>query len=124
MIGLVNMYKYKDIAKIGSLIYDDNAIRDSIKNILETRVGELPFNRSYGSHLEDYLFYNMSFSVTRLIRSDIINSITRCDPRVKISNRTEVKMDEVNRTFHIDIYFTIVGREDLQNFKYIVQGKK
>lgn len=61
-------------------------IIESIERILTTRRGERIGNLSFGSDVQKYLFMP-DLTIDDLI-TEIINSITRCEPRVTVQSCT------------------------------------
>jgi phage baseplate assembly protein W len=63
---------------------DDEAVKGSIRNILNTRPGEKPFNPEFGCALDDYLF-EPNDAITRYqIGKEVERSISRFEPRIKL----------------------------------------
>jgi phage baseplate assembly protein W len=67
---------------------DANAIAYSLQNIVLTRIGERPFDNNFGTIIYDILFENIDNNDVRLTKYkiDIINSITKYEPRVMVSS--------------------------------------
>lgn len=109
---LVIVKKFADISKTGRNLANVDAIIDSVRNILFTRVGEVPFNREFGSFLENYLFDEFSFSTSRSILAEVTNSISRWEPRVSVAPETEVVMDQDKREYRLFLALKIEGFTD------------
>lgn len=101
--------KYADISKVGDNLVDIDAIIDSIDNIIKTRVGERPFNRDFGSKIEDYLFKPLSFSIGRLILSELIACISRWEKRVEVIALSNVTLRPDTRSYEVILQLTIKG---------------
>lgn len=106
------MTKLTDLSKVGSNLVDVDAIIASVENIISIRVGELPFNRSFGTRLEDYLFNQITFSNSRIVLSEVISSISRWEKRVEISSKTTVTPDVDNRSYKVNLVLEISGLEN------------
>jgi len=89
-----------DINKNGSLIKDEQAIINEIDNLFSIRVGELAFNREFGTYLEDYLFEEFTFRILTAIKMEIRRAINRWIKNVTIEN-IEVNYDELNGVLNI-----------------------
>lgn len=102
-------YRYSDISKTGPNLVNIDAIYESINNIISTRIGERPFNRDFGSRIEDYLFRPLSFSVSRLILSELISSITKWEKRVQVLPKSEVTINYDTRKYEVVLSLRVVG---------------
>lgn len=102
-------YRYSDISKTGPNLVNIDAIYESIDNIISTRIGERPFNRDFGSRIEDYLFRPLTFSVSRLILSELISSITKWEKRVQVLSKSEVTINYDTRTYDVVLSLRVVG---------------
>jgi len=70
----------KDIA----LKIDDNAIKNSLKNIILTRHYERPFFSHFGSNVTSLLFDNPTPGVSSIMKQEIFDIIKYHEPRVEI----------------------------------------
>jgi phage baseplate assembly protein W len=61
-----------------------DAVKRSIKNILMTQTGEVPFFPAYGSRIRHLLFEPMDPITSALLQSEILASIAAFEPRVKV----------------------------------------
>tara|TARA_Y100001963_G_scaffold153618_1_gene240768 strand:+ start:760 stop:1161 length:402 start_codon:yes stop_codon:yes gene_type:complete len=66
---------------------DRNSIQQAIVNMLLTKSGEKPFNRSFGVGLRDYLFVNFSSQILMSLRSRIEDEFIK-DGRMTLVNLT------------------------------------
>jgi phage baseplate assembly protein W len=66
---------------------DRNSIQQAILNMLLTKSGEKPFNRSFGIGLRDYLFVNFSRQVLMVLRSRIEDAF-KVDGRMELDKLT------------------------------------
>ena len=105
-------YKYTDIdidfnknsfTDDFSLMHDRNAVRQSIMNIVLTRKGEKPFNRSFGIGLHDLLFENLSPTDISRLEMDIKEQVTAREPRAVVSSVkiNDSEIDTNNLTINI-----------------------
>lgn len=99
--------------------YDIAAIRQSIKNIIYTSVGEKPFNPTWGSQIHRVLFEPIDeFSRTILIKI-VTEAIENNEPRVTIEEIVAEANDAEN-AYHLRIYFYAVGIRDLQEMTVVL----
>jgi phage baseplate assembly protein W len=74
--------------------YDIKAIKNSIRNIFNTRKGDRLLEPDFGVSLEKYLFEPISTDAGYLIAADIKDGITAYEPRVVVMNVNVIVHDE------------------------------
>tara|TARA_Y100000361_G_scaffold90410_1_gene80418 strand:- start:106 stop:507 length:402 start_codon:yes stop_codon:yes gene_type:complete len=85
-----------------------NAIARSIRNLIMTVPGERPFNPVLGSQVTSLLFENLDKLTASSIKSEIINTVTNFEPRVRL-NEVIVKAQPNNNQFDVQIQYYIIG---------------
>ena len=63
---------------------NDNAIKDSIKNIVLTNHGERPFQPEFGGNIRAQLFETHTPTTYKTIETQIRNSLERFEPRIEL----------------------------------------
>ena len=85
---------------------DDNAIKNSIKNLLQTNRFERPFQSQTGADLRGLLFEPADSITKGLIKDKIKSTIKRFEPRVVLQNI--LIEDEPNKNlYRVQIQFKI-----------------
>lgn len=90
--------------------YDENAIKQSVKNLVMTRHYERPFHPEIGSQVMGLLFENDSPMLQATLQRAIIYTIENFEPRVKLIN-VQVNMNPDNNSVYVSITFKIVNTE-------------
>tara|TARA_Y100000356_G_C11131162_1_gene220138 strand:- start:5 stop:406 length:402 start_codon:yes stop_codon:yes gene_type:complete len=85
-----------------------NAINRSIRNIVLTIPGEVPFNPNFGSHIGASLFENMDEFSAREIKNEIMMSIRNYEPRVNL-NEVIVRPNFDANTFDVIVKYDVIG---------------
>ena len=85
-----------------------NAIARSIRNLIMTVPGERPFNPVLGSQVTSLLFENLDKLTASSIKSEIINTVTNFEPRVRLNDVT-VDARPDNNQFDVSIQYNIIG---------------
>ena len=101
-----------------------NAIRRSVRNLVQTIPGERFFNPLLGSSVYDSIFDLADFGTSSLIESEIITTIANFEPRV---NNVQVRVDERydQNNFDVTIFFDVVGQElPSQEFSFILEATR
>lgn len=114
-VGVVDHFAYdlnRNIITVGES-YDEEAITQSIENILLTGYGERIFEPSFGCGLSSVVFERADSNMLNTTLDMIINRIETIDYRVKIlADQCSMVMDPDNNQFTINIVFMVK-----QNYK-------
>ena len=90
-----NLQRFKDIdltfephPSTGDLtvLRDDFAIKNAVKNLVLTRHYERPFHSEIGSNVNKMLFENANPGIVSLLRQEISDVINNFEPRVDIQD--------------------------------------
>jgi len=90
--------------------FDDNAIKQSIKNLVMTNHYEKPFHPEIGSQVQSLLFEPFSPLLQAMLERAIVNTISNFEPRVQLLGVT-VKLNPNNHTVYVNIVFRIINTE-------------
>ena len=101
-----------------------NAIRRSVRNLVQTIPGERFFRPNLGSSVYESLFDLMDFGTASLIESEIITTLDNFEPRINnVRVQVDPRFDQNN--FDITIFFDIVGQElPTQEFSFILEATR
>ena len=112
------------ITKDLPVLKNANAIRRSVRNLVQTIPGERFFRPNLGSSVYDSLFDLMDFGTATLIESEIITTLDNFEPRVSnVQVRVDPRYDQNN--FDVTIFFDIVGQElPTQEFSFILEATR
>lgn len=92
----------KDVEKI----INEDAVLNSVKNILNTKYYSRLLNPDMNFDLRSYLFEELTESKAFFIGYDIIHLLPSYEPRVKVSNVNVIAYYQ-NDTYVIDLYLSI-----------------
>jgi len=112
------------ITKDLPVLKNANAIRRSVRNLVQTIPGERFFNPILGSSVYDSLFDLMDFGTSNLIEQEITTTLRNFEPRVNnVRVRVSVRPDQNN--FDVTIFFDIVGAAlPPQEFSFILEATR
>ena len=101
-----------------------NAIRRSVRNLVQTIPGERFFNSILGSSVYESLFDLYDFGVSTLIEEEILTTLDNFEPRVdNVNVQVEPRPDQNN--INITVFFDIVGQElPPQEFSFILEATR
>ena len=106
------------------VLKDADAIRRSVRNIVQTIPQEKLFNSIFGSDITGSLFEFVDFGTASIIEDQIKLSIDNFEPRV---DNVQVQVDpdpDLNR-FDVTIIFDIIGQEiPTQEYSFILEAAR
>ena len=112
------------ITKDLPVLKNENAIRRSVRNLVQTIPGERFFNPLLGSSVYESLFDLVDFGTSSLIEQEIITTIENFEPRV---NNVQVQVDPRpdQNNFDVTIFFDVIGQElPPQEFSFILEATR
>lgn len=89
-------------------IRNENAIARSVRNLILTEPGDVPFNSNIGSNVNALLFENMDNLTAESIASEIENTIENYEPRVSLQQTIVTPIFDDNE-FNVRIVYDIIG---------------
>ena len=96
----------KDVARL----FDIQAIKRSVKNIILTNKYERPFNPDFGCNLRGFLFENLTEPMVVIIKDRVAMAIEKYEPRVSVED-VIVKNSSDPNGIRISVSFLINGVE-------------
>jgi phage baseplate assembly protein W len=104
-------FTYFDYDTPVSVSTNENAIDNSIRNILMTRIGSLPGKPDFGSNVMNIVFELMDNKSTSDILKNSINiSLIRWEPRITVNNIDIKEIPEYNKVIaNISYTYNILG---------------
>jgi phage baseplate assembly protein W len=106
------------------VLLNENAIRRSVRNLVETALTERFFNSSLGSQVYSSLFDFVDYGTATNIQAQVEAVITNYEPRV---NNLQVLVDPQpdDNAFSITLIFDIVGQQfPTQEFSFILEATR
>lgn len=91
-----------------------DAVKRSIRNLINTDRGERLFNPNVGSNVRKLLFEQATNDNAFLLKEYITETINNYEPRANLVD-VRVKVDELGQQYNVDIYFNIVNNENVAN---------
>tara|TARA_B100000945_G_C20148845_1_gene487513 strand:- start:181 stop:582 length:402 start_codon:yes stop_codon:yes gene_type:complete len=112
------------ITKDLTVIKNANAIKRSIRNIVQTIPGERFFNPILGSDVRSSLFEFVDYGTASVIQKEITTAIENFEPRV-YNIQVEAIARPDNNEFEVNIYFDIIGQEfPTQEFTFMLEATR
>ena len=113
------------VTKDLTVLRNENAIKRSVRNIVQTIPTERFFNSILGSDVRGLLFDNfVDFGTASVIEDQIKIAIENFEPRVdNLQVNVNPKPDE--NEFEVNVLFDIIGQEfPAQSFSFILQAAR
>ena len=113
------------VTKDLTVLRNENAIKRSVRNIVQTIPTERFFNSILGSDVRNLLFDNfVDFGTASAIEDQITIAIQNFEPRVdNLQVNVNPKPDQ--NEFEVNVLFDIIGQEfPAQDFTFILQATR
>ena len=109
------------ITKDLPVLKNANAIRRSVRNLVQTIPGERFFNPVLGSQVRRLLFDFIDVATADSIEDEILSTISNFEPRVtNVKVQVEPRPDRNN--FNVTVFFDIIGQSlPSQTFSFILE---
>jgi uncharacterized protein len=89
-----------------SVLTGNLAIKESVKNLLTTKLGERIFNPLIGTNIEKYLFAIVDYTIADRITLEITEVLRNFEPRI-ILNQVEILEEDDGVKIIVEITYTI-----------------
>ena len=112
------------VTKDLTILKNENAIKKSVRNLVQTIPTERFFNSVLGSEVRDSLFDFVDFGTASVIQDQISNTIENFEPRVDNVSVEVLPRPETNE-FEVTVFFEIVGLDvPTQDFTFILEATR
>ena len=117
-------FKPHPVTKDITSLRNENAIKRSVRNLVQTIPTERFFNSILGSSVYESLFDLYDFGVSTLIEEEILATLDNFEPRVdNLQVNVEPRPDQ--NEFEVFVIFNIIGQDfPTQNFSFILQAAR
>lgn len=86
----------------------EDAVKRSVKNLLNTMAGEVPFFPEFGTRLHRLLFEPIDPMVTALLDAEIRATLEAYEPRIGIQTLNVVPVEDESR-YRIELVFQLLN---------------
>ena len=98
----------KDVARK----FDNNAIKQSLRNVVLTNFYERPFRPSFGADLISRLFEQPSSGMVSEVNASINKAINISEPRINLI-QVITKWNENDATIEVEIQYSFLDEDDV-----------
>ena len=107
-----------------TILKNENAIKRSVRNLVQTIPKERFFNPILGTDIRSSLFDFCDLGTASVIEKQILTTIENFEPRVD-NLQVEVFPRPDENEFEVNIYFDIIGQEfPSQAFQFILEATR
>lgn len=108
--------------KTGDIVVlkNNNAVQNSIKNLLQTKFGEILFNPDLGSGVKFSMFDPIDNITIYTLEKEITTTINNFEPRASIQN-IEIVEDKDKNGIFIYIYYSIINFHQIFTVQVFLQ---
>lgn len=103
-----------------TLLLNERAINNSLKNLVMIMPTEVPFNPDVGSMVRNYLFDVIDLGTSAVLTLEIERTIKFNEPRVELIEVDVDPQPEENH-FMVNVTYKIVGYDQIYNFRTILE---
>jgi len=98
---------------------NEDAVKQSIVNILLTNVGERPFQPTFGGDINRLLFENISPQTTTALQNLIRSAIDNFEPRASLIDVVATPSPDDN-AYNISIIFSIINKTEPELLEFLL----
>lgn len=102
------------------VVKNENAIKQSVRNLLLTITGERPFQPEIGSQVKGLLFEPWDVFSADSIKGEIKNCLRRLEPRIEVT-RVDLRDDSDLNSIQVSIDYTIIGQTLVQTIEFLLE---
>ena len=104
-----------------TVVKNENAIKQSVRNLVLTGMGERPFQPKTGSRLRQLLFEPYDVFLAQDIKEEIINVVKRLEPRINVRQVRVFNDPEDENNLRVEFDYTIVGEPLIQTVDFLLE---
>ena len=106
------------------IIKNENAIRRSVRNIVETIPSEKFFNSIFGSDVRNLLFELVDFGTASVVQDQILVALDNFEPRIENVQVTVNPYPDLN-AFDVNVIYDIIGQEfPTQQYNFLLEATR
>ena len=112
------------VTKDLTILKNENSIKKSVRNLVQTIPTERFFNSAIGSEVRDSLFEFVDFGTASVIQNQIQITLENFEPRID-DVTVEVQPKPDTYEFEVTVFFTIVGQDTpTQEFTFMLEATR
>lgn len=105
------------VTKDIKVLKNEEAIKNSVKNLVLTRIGERLLNKYIGTRITDYLFELSAVFLKSEIESEIRNILNTFERRILLR---DIRISTKDHEAIVDIEYLIIGEQIVDTLEFIL----
>ena len=106
------------------VLRNERAINRSVRNIVETQLGERFFDPDFGSDVRGQLFELVDIASADEIENQVLTSLKNFEPRIE-AIQVEVDPRPDTNDFNITVIYNIIGQElPRQTYTFVLEATR
>jgi phage baseplate assembly protein W len=106
------------------ILKNENAIKRSVRNLVETIITERFFNSTLGSNVRSTLFEFIDYASASVIQNQIETVLFNYEPRIENVQINVIPFIDEN-SFEVNVIFDIKGQDfPQQNFSFLLEAAR
>lgn len=102
------------------IVKNENAIKQSVRNLILTSMGDKPFQETVGSNVKSILFEQWDVFTKDSLEDNIRDVIARFEPRIVVESVDIEDESDIN-SLEVSINYVIVGQTFTQNIAFLLE---
>jgi phage baseplate assembly protein W len=102
-----------------NLLSNEDAVKQSIVNIMLTNVGERPFNPTFGSEVNKILFENITPQTTNALIDLISSAIENFEPRANLLDVVASPLPDEN-AYAVTIVYSVINKTEPITLEFVL----
>ena len=98
---------------------NENAVKQSVRNLLLTDKYERPFHPEIGSNLKALLFENMTPGISLEVEEYVKDVINNYEPRAVLL-ATNLNFNNDNNSVNVEVKFSIIDTDDVSTINFVL----
>lgn len=99
---------------------NDQAVKQSLKNLILTSYYERPFRSNIGSPIKSIMFEPITPLLGVMLKKAVEQTVINFEPRIELQ-KVDVRLLNDNQEVEVSIYYYILGTQALQSFNLILE---
>lgn len=117
---LANSFLRNPVTKDLTVLSNQQAIKQAMKNLVLTSPGEKLFQPDVGSKVYELLFEPLDPFTIDTLKDEIVDTLLNYEPRIEVIN-VEISAQDDFHELRVDVEYRIVGQPLVQTIDFILE---
>jgi phage baseplate assembly protein W len=98
---------------------NEEAVKQSIRNLILTAPGERPYQPDIGSGIKNILFEPMDEITSIALTNEIKNTINNHEPRANLED-VSIIANEIDQSYYVNILFSMINSTQVSQMSFVL----